>query len=147
MSEDKSPYGIDPIQRELIENAQRRIKQKKRLTSHFVIFVAGSILFIVLNLLLGFGKDFRPFQTDWFVWAILLWFFFLLIHFINVVFVNQLMDKKWEERQMERLVEKQKTRIEKLQKKVDKEYPLPEKKSDGLDGPLEPLDPNKPLNT
>src|SRR5690606_27130129 len=101
MSEDKSPYGIDPIQRELIENAQRRIKQKKRLTSHFVIFVAGSILFIVLNLLLGFGKDFRPFQTDWFVWAILLWFFFLLIHFINVVFVNQLMDKKWEERQME----------------------------------------------
>lgn len=147
MSKEKQNPAIDPIQRELIENAQQRIKQKKRLTSHFVIFIAGSILFIVLNLVLGMGKDFKPFQTDWFVWAILLWFFFLLIHFINVVFVNQLMDKKWEERQMERLVEKQKMRIEKLQKKVEKEFPLPEKKSDDLDGPLKPLDPNKPLNT
>lgn len=135
---------IDPIQRELIENAQRRIRQKKMLTRHFVIFIAGSILFIVLNLLLGFGETFRPFQTDWFVWAILIWAFFLLVHFINVVFVNTLMDKKWEERQMERLVEKQQLRIERLQEKVDKKYPLPEKKTEGLDGPL---DPTNPLNT
>jgi dihydrofolate reductase len=144
MADEKQTKTIDPIQRELIENAQRRIKQKKRLTSHFVIFIAGSILFIVLNLLLGLGETFRPLQTDWFVWAILIWFFFLLIHFINVVFVNKLMDKKWEERQMERLVEKQQLRIERLQEKVDKKYPLPEKKTEGLDGPL---DPNKPLNT
>lgn len=141
----KETGKIDPVQRELIENAQRRIKQKKRLTTHFVVFIAASILFIVLNLILGFGETFRPFNTDWFVWAILIWAFFLLIHFINVVFIDQLMGKEWENRQLERLVEKQQIRIEKLQDKVDKDHPLPEKKNLGkLDGPL---DPNKPLNT
>ena len=72
---------IDPQQRSLIENAQRRIKQKKRLTAHFVVFLAGSILFIILNLVLKFGENFRPFNTDWFVWAILAWFFFLAVLF------------------------------------------------------------------
>lgn len=143
-SEKNEKTRIDPLQRELIENAQRRIKQKKRLVTHFVVFIAASILFIVLNLILGFGETFRPFNTDWFVWAILIWAFFLLIHFINVVFINQLMGKEWENRQLERLVEKQQIRIEKMQKQVDKDYPLVEEdKVNKLDGPL---DPNKPIN-
>ena len=117
---------IDPQQRSLIENAQRRIKQKKRLTAHFVVFLAGSILFIILNLVLKFGETFRPFNTDWFVWAILAWFFFLLIHFINVFLINTFMGKEWEEKQLEKLVEKQQLKIEQLQQKVDKEHPLPQ---------------------
>lgn len=117
---------IDPQQRSLIENAQRRIKQKKRLTAHFVVFLAGSILFIILNLVLKFGENFRPFNTDWFVWAILAWFFFLLIHFINVFLINTFMGKEWEEKQLEKLVEKQQLKIEQLQQKVDKEHPLPQ---------------------
>lgn len=145
MNPEKNPrQGIDPVQRELIENAQHRIKQKKRLTTHFVVFIAASILFIVLNLLLGFGETFRPFNTDWFVWAILIWAFFLLIHFINVIFINQLMGKEWERKQLERLVEKQHIRIEKLQEKVDRDYPLSRGSNLGkLDGPL---DPEKPIN-
>ena len=110
-SAEKKSGKIDSEQRELFENAQRRIKQKKRLTTHFVIFIAGSILFIILNVALDFGKEFKPFGTDWFVWAILLWFFLLLIHAINVFFVNKLMGKEWENQQMERLVEKQKKKI------------------------------------
>ena len=117
---------IDPQQRSLIENAQRRIKQKKRLTAHFVVFLAGSILFIILNLVLKFGENFRPFNTDWFVWAILAWFFFLLIHFINVFLINTFMGKEWEEKQLEKLVEKQQLKIGQLQQKVDKEHPLPQ---------------------
>lgn len=146
MNSDKSEKTrIDPLQRELIENAQRRIKQKKRLVTHFVVFIAASILFIVLNLVLGFGETFRPFNTDWFVWAILIWAFFLLIHFINVIFINQLMGKEWENRQLERLVEKQQIRIEELQKKVDKDHPLVEKEDlNKLDGPL---DPNKSISS
>ena len=116
---------IDPQQRSLIENAQRRIKQKKRLTAHFVVFLAGSILFIILNLVLKFGENFNPFNTKWFVWAILAWFFFLLIHFINVFLINTFMGKEWEEKQLEKLVEKQQLKIEQLQQKVDKEHPLP----------------------
>ncbi|MDQ7918119.1 2TM domain-containing protein [Mesonia sp. MT50] len=124
-STDKKTSKIDPEQRQLIENAQKRIKQKKRLTAHFVVFLAGSILFIILNLVLKFGENFRPLNTDWFVWAILAWFFFLLIHFINVFIVNSFMGKDWEEKQLEKLVEKQQLKIEQLQLKVEKEHPLP----------------------
>ncbi|MDR6301975.1 2TM domain-containing protein [Mesonia maritima] len=123
----KKSGKIDPEQRELIENAQRRIRQKKRLTTHFVAFLAGSILFIVLNLVLKFGENFRPFKTDWFVWAILLWFFFFLIHAINVLLVNKLMGKDWEEKQLNRLVKIQQEKIEKLQQQVEREHPLPNK--------------------
>lgn len=118
---------IDPEQRQLIENAQKRIKQKKRLTAHFVAFLAGSVLFIILNLVLKFGENFTPFNIDWFVWAILAWFFLLLIHFINVFVINAFMGKEWEEKQLERLVEKQQLKIEELQQKVEKEHPLPNK--------------------
>ncbi|MBQ0739313.1 2TM domain-containing protein [Aquimarina celericrescens] len=124
-SAERKSGKIDSEQRELFENAQRRIKQKKRLTTHFVIFIAGSILFIILNVVLDFGKEFKLFGTDWFVWAILLWFFFYLIHAINVFFVNKLMGKEWETKQMGRLVEKQKKKIAELQQRVEKEHPLP----------------------
>ena len=129
-SAERKSGKIDIEQRELFENAQRRIKQKKRLTTHFVIFIAGSILFIILNVALDFGKEFKPFGTDWFVWAILLWFFLLLIHAINVFFVNKLMGKEWENQQMERLVEKQKKKIAELQQRVEKEHPLPKSNPD-----------------
>lgn len=125
----KKTSKIDPEQRQLIENAQKRIKQKKRLMAHFVVFLAGSILFIILNLVLKFGENFKPFNTDWFVWATLAWFFFLLIHFINVFIVNSFMGKEWEEEQLEQLVEKQKLKIEQLQLKVEKEHPLPSSNS------------------
>ena len=124
-SAERKSVKMDSEQRELFENAQRRIKQKKRLTTHFVIFIAGSILFIILNIALDFGKEFKLFGTDWFVWAILLWLFLLLIHAINVFFVNKLMGKEWENQQMERLVEKQKKKIAELQQRVNKEHPLP----------------------
>lgn len=129
-SAEKKSGKIDTEQRELFENAQRRIKQKKGLTTHFVIFIAGSILFIVLDVVLDIDKEFKLFGTDWFVWAILLWFFFLLIHAINVFFVNKLMGKEWENQQMERLVAKQKKKIAELQQQVEKEHPLPKSNTD-----------------
>lgn len=125
-SSDKKTSKIDPEQRELIENAQHRIRQKKRLMTHFVIFLAGSILVIVLDVVLGFGAEFRPFGYDWFVWVIILWAFLLLIHFINAIFVNTLMGKEWEQKQFEKLVKKQKDKIEKMQAKIEREHPIPE---------------------
>lgn len=136
---------IDPEQRLLIENAQERIKQKKRLFRHFIFFLAGSVLFIVLNVVLEYGIDFRPFNTYWFVWAILIWLFILLVHVFNVFVTNRLLSKKWEEEQMEYLVAKQRERIEKLQQKVDKQHPLPQE--DYRDNGKKPMDPNKPINS
>ena len=109
---------IDKEQLELIQNAQKRIKQKKRLYSHFVLFLIGSVFFIILNLLLGFGKDFTLFNTDWFVFAILGWLFLLLYHTFNVFVTNKFMGKNWEDAQLQKLVAKQKKRIEELKIKT-----------------------------
>lgn len=142
----KTTITIDPVQKELIENAQARVRQKKNLYRHFVAFLAGAILLIVINQVLNVGKDFAPFQTPWFVWAILLWTFFFLIHLINVLLMSKFMNKEWEQKQLDRLVEKQKVRIAELEESVQTSQPLPEKKNPVLTNPNLPLeDQNTPL--
>lgn len=142
----KTTSQIDPEQKELIEHAQSRVKQKKRLYYHFVLFLAGAILMIIMNLALNLGKDTKLFDKPWFVWAILLWSFFLLVHVINVFVLGAFMNKKWEDVQIEKLVQKQKDKIAQLQETIDADMPLPEKKS-----PLPKsqtavtIDPNSPL--
>lgn len=115
---------IDRDQLELIENAQKRIKQKKRLYIHFVIFLIGAIFLIVANTVLGIGKDFKIFDINWFVFAILIWLFFFLYHILNVFVTQKLMGKAWEQKQLEKLVTKQQLRIEKLKAGFVKEETL-----------------------
>lgn len=110
----KSNLQIDKDQLELIQNAQKRIKQKKRLYIHFVVFLIGSVFFILLNLVLGFGENFKLFNTNWFVFAILAWLFLLVYHTFNVFITYKFMGKDWEQAQLEKLVAKQKQRIEEL---------------------------------
>ena len=122
----KQPSQIDQEQLELIINAQKRIKQKKRLYAHFVIFLIGAVFFILLNLVLGFGKDVNPFNVNWFVYAILAWLFLLLYHTFNVFITHKFMGKDWEEQQLNALIARQKSRIAELRHKVEKDYPVPE---------------------
>ncbi len=132
-SKKKEP-ALNPEQREQFEYAQQRIKQKKRLMRHFIIFLAGSVLLIIINPILGVGKDF--FIQNWFVWAILLWTFFFLVHVLNVFVMNRFMGKEWENLQLEKLKAKQEKRILELQQKIEKEMPLPEvKKNDPPQAP------------
>ncbi len=114
---------IDSEQREQYEYARRRIKQKKRLMRHFIIFLVGSVFLIILNPVLGYGNEF--FIKDWFVWAILIWAFLFLIHVFNVFIMNKFMGKEWEDRQLEKLKAQQADRMSQLQKQVDKEVQLP----------------------
>lgn len=125
----KTTTTIDPEQKELIEHAQSRIKQKKRLYYHFVFFLAAAILLIVMNLVLKIGETFTPLDKPWFVWALLFWCFILLAHLINVFVLGTFMNKKWEAAQIEKLVKKQRDRIAVLQEKIDTDLPLPEKKT------------------
>ena len=122
-SKKKSKPQIDKEQLELIQNAQRRIKQKKRLYMHFVIFLIGSFLLIVANIVLGIGKKIRPFDQDWFLIVVILWLVLLVYHFINVFVFNKFMGKEWEQKQLNKLVEKQKIRIEKIKSELKKESP------------------------
>lgn len=115
---------IDKQQLELIQNAQRRVKQKKRLYIHFVIFLIGSLFLILANVVLGIGKDLKFFDIDWFVFAILVWLFLLLYHTFNVFVTHKFMGKQWEQEQLDKLTVQQQQRIEKLKQKIIKEETL-----------------------
>ncbi|TVZ27204.1 2TM domain-containing protein [Gillisia sp. Hel_I_86] len=123
-SKKKNTSKLDSDQRQLYENARARALQKKRLFQHFVIFLVGAVLLIVLNVVIGYQEDFMPLGYNWFVWAILAWSFFFLIHVINVWVTNSFMGKEWEQKQLEKLVARQKERIAELQQQVDHDYPL-----------------------
>ena len=111
----KQTPSIDKDQLELIENAQKRIKQKKRLYIHFVVFLIGAVFLIIANTVLGIGEDFKIAGINWFVYAILAWLFLFIYHFVNVFITNKFMSKDWEKQQLDRLVAKQQQRINKLE--------------------------------
>lgn len=119
----KTPQ-IDKEQLELIQNAQKRIKQKKRLYAHFVLFLLGALFLILANTVLNIGEDFKPFGIEWFVFAILIWLFLFLYHTFNVFVTHKFMGKAWEQEQLDKLVSLQKNRIEKIKQDLKKEAPL-----------------------
>lgn len=122
----KAVPQIDKEQLELIKNAQVRIKQKKRLYAHFVIFLIGAVFLIILNTVLGVGETTKLFGMDWFVFAILAWLFLFVYHLFNVFVTNKFMGKEWEQQQMDKLVAKQKQRISELEKTVGSVAPQPD---------------------
>ena len=119
LSRKKQKNTVEAEQYELLENAQKRIKQKKRLFSHFVIFLIGSVFLILINKILKYGESY-----DWFVWAIIFWAFLFVLHAFNVFVTQKFMGKDWERRQRELLVNKQKKRIAEIQKEIETDFPL-----------------------
>lgn len=147
-SKKNSSSKIDPEQRELIERAQERARQKRALYQHFIVFLIGAVVLILLNVIFEIGKDIHPFGIDWFVWAIMFWAAILIVHIFNVFVTNKFLGKDWEERQIEKLVAKQHRRIEELQKKVEREHPLP-KKNETFIPPVKKdiIDPESSINS
>ncbi|NKI30550.1 2TM domain-containing protein [Croceivirga thetidis] len=115
----KSETAVDLEQHDLLEHAQERIAQKKRLYVHFVIFLIGSVFLILINKILKYGESY-----DWFIWAITAWAFLFVIHAFNVFVTNKFMGKEWERKQRENLVAKQKAKIAELQKEIETEFPM-----------------------
>ena len=118
-SKNKKTPTVDQEQHELLENAHTRIKQKKSLYTHFVIFLLGSVFLILVNKILKYGEEY-----NWFVWAITFWAFLFAIHVFNVFFTQKFMGKEWERQQREILVAKQKKRIQEIQKEIETEFPI-----------------------
>ncbi|NLN24608.1 MAG: 2TM domain-containing protein [Bacteroidetes bacterium] len=124
-------------QREQYEYARSRIRQKKNLSRHFIFFIAGSVLFIILNEFIGLWRE--QLGDTWYVWAILIWLFIFLIHLLNVFVLHSFMGKEWEDRQLEKLKARQAEKISELQQKVDAEIPLPKQPklpSDNMNNPF-----------
>ena len=117
----KTVPQIDQEQLALIKYAEKRIKQKKRVYVHFVVFLIGAVILILANTVLGIGKDFTIAGLDWFVIAIILWLALFIYHFVSVFITHSFMGKEWEDQQREALVAKQQERIDKLKQKLLKE--------------------------
>jgi uncharacterized membrane protein len=105
---------MEKEQHEQYEYARRRIRQKKNLYFHFVLLVLGSLFAFVTNVLMHVGEP-----NQWYVWAVTVWVFIFVLHFIKVYITDRFMNKAWERDQIDRLIAKQQNRIEQLQLKVD----------------------------
>ena len=122
-SKKKNTSKLDAEQREIYEHARKRTLQKKRLFQHFIIFLIGAIFLIVLNVGIGYQENFMPLGYNWFVWAILIWAFIFLIHVFNVFVTNKFLGKDWQDKQMAKLVQKQKEKIAKMKTQVENDFP------------------------
>jgi len=120
----KSNDRINQDQINLVENAQNRIRQKKRLFYHFSIMFFGDMSFLTFNLLFGFKDEVVLFDYPWSYLAIALWFLIFLIHFYNVFITNKFMGDKWEREQIKKLVSKQELKITKLKMEFEKKQEL-----------------------
>ena len=103
------------LDHEYYEKARKRTKQKKRLYFHFVLFLVGSTFFVILNKVIKFHPD-----IDWYVWAIAGWFALIVLHFINVFVMNRFFGQEWERLQTEKLFQKHKEKLDKLETKLEK---------------------------
>lgn len=97
---------------EQYEYARKRIRQKKTLYFHFILFLLGSLFMYVANALMDVGAP-----TIWYTWAIAGWLFLLILHFIKVYITDRFMNKDWEREQVGKLVAKQQNRLEKIKQK------------------------------
>ena len=115
----KKEPSIDLEQHEMLEYAQKRIKQKKRLFSHLVVFLIGSVFLVLINKIFKYGEAY-----NWYLWAILVWGFLFVVHAVNVFVTHKFMGQEWERKQREQLVAKQKRRITEIQKEIETDFPL-----------------------
>ena len=102
---------MEKDQHELYEYARRRIKQKKNLYYHFVLFVILSLLMYIINKWLGLGEP-----NNWFLWVSTIWLFIVVLNFIKVFITDRFMNKNWEREQIDKLVAKQEIKIQELEK-------------------------------
>ncbi len=119
VSGNKTTSKIAAEQHEQLEYAQRRIVQKKRLFTHLIVFLVGSLFLYAINKFLKYGEEY-----DWFIWAITFWAFLFILHAVNVLVTRKFLSKDWERRQREKLVQLQKDRIAEIQKEIETDFPL-----------------------
>lgn len=117
----KKTSEIDKEQLERLKYAQKRINQKKRLYTHFLIFLFGATLLIILDVVLDIDQNKKIFGLDWFVITTIGWFLLLIYHFITVFVTHKFMGKQWEQKQLEKLVSKQHERINEMKEQLMKE--------------------------
>jgi len=99
---------------EQYEYARNRLRQKKRLYYHFVLFTLCSIFLFTAVYFFEIGLE-----LNWCIWIITIWLFVFVLHFIKVFITDRFMNKYWERDQIDRLVALQQKKIAQLQSKIE----------------------------
>ena len=105
---------MEKEQHELYENANRRIKQKKRLYFHFILLLVGSGFLFIANKWLNVYPE-----KNWWIWAVTIWGFLFILHVIKVFITDSFMNKNWERTQIDKLIDKQTQKKEKIQDDIE----------------------------
>ena len=117
----KNNSDIDHEQIELLEYAQKRIRQKKFLYYHFVLFLFVSAITLSLDYVFNIATDFNLLEYSWSFWVVFSWFFLFIFHVFNVYVTGRLINKSWIKNQKNKLIKIQKLEIENIKAKMDVE--------------------------
>ena len=113
--------SLDEDQIALIEYAQARIRQKKILYYHFVLWFFCSLAIWFSNIILGVREEVVIFGNPWFLSVVALWSFLLITHVFRVFITQRFMGKQWEKNQLKKLVALQQAKIENMKRSLEKE--------------------------
>jgi len=83
------------------KRAKERVKELKGFYSHLTIYILINILLIVINLVTS------P-QSLWFYWVTVFWGIGILIHAWNIFGHNSLLGKDWEDKKIQKYMDKEK---------------------------------------
>lgn len=117
----KSNSEIDNEQIELLEYAQRRIKQKRNLYFHFVFFIFACAISLSLDYLFDVGANLNFLDYSWSFWIVFSWFFLFLFHVFNVHVTKRFLNNSWARNQKNKLIKLQKKEIENIKQKMELE--------------------------
>ena len=120
----KSSSDINQEQIELLEYAQKRINQKKKLYYNFVFFLFTSLISLSLDHIFSVLNDVYFLEYSWSFWIIFIWFFTLLFHAFNVYVTNKFIGSSWVKKQKAKLINLQKLKIENLKNEMVNESKL-----------------------
>ena len=107
---------MDQATHEQYEYARRRVKQKKRLYFHFVVFALASVFLFIAYRFFDAGIT-----NNWGIWIITFWSFLFILHFIKVFITDRFMNRNWERKQIDQLVGLQQKKVAQLQDKIENE--------------------------
>lgn len=113
--------NIDKDAIELLENAQSRIRQKKNVYRHFVIFLFISGFTLFIDFVLEIGPDLVLFDYSWSIWILIIWTFILLYHLFDVFISKKIISNKWISNQKSQLIKVQQEKIKSLKQDIEKE--------------------------
>ena len=115
----KSNSDINHEQIELLEYSLKRIKQKKFLYYHFVLFLFISAISLSLDHIFNVSSDMIFLEYSWSFWVVFICFFLLLFHLFKVYVNDRFINKSWVKNQKNKLIKVQKAEIESIKQKMN----------------------------